>query len=106
MRTGATEIKRNSKRQIIRVSNEKQRAERHYAVKTPVGGGAASAEFSAPWNDHILKLETSGKIGFYGIWDDHPDRMKYATEEIIFEETKLAPGAKTVFEINWIFKKK
>ena len=106
MKTGTVELKRNSKNQIIRVSKTKQWTERHYAVKNPVGGGTASAEFSAPWHNYILKLEISGEVGFYGIWDDLPDRMKYATEEILFEEINLAPGAKKVFELKWTFKKK
>lgn len=106
MKTGTVEVKRKGNNQIIRVSGAKQRAERHYAVKVPVSGGTATAEFSAPWHNYILKLETSGNVGFYGIWDDLPDRMKYATEEILFEQTNLAPGAKKVFELKWSFKKK
>ena len=105
MRSGSTLIKRNGKCQILRVSNQKQRAERHYLVKTPSINGANRCEFLFPNNEYIMQLDILGKVGFYGIWDDIPVRMKYATCEIVFEETKIAPGKKEVFEITWSLKK-
>ena len=106
MRSGTTVIKRNGKCQILRVSSNKQKSERYYPVKTPTVKGANFAEFSFPNNEYILQLEILGKVGFYGIWDDIPERMKYATCEIVFQESKVAPGKKEVFEMIWSLKKK
>jgi hypothetical protein len=106
MRSNRAIIKRNGQCQILRVSSNKQKSERYYPVKTPTVKGANFAEFSFPNNEYILQLEILGKVGFYGIWDDIPERMKYATCEIVFQESKVAPGKKEVFEMIWSLKKK